>query len=215
MIRINLLPVREARRKAGARQQVAILAAAVLATVGGLSALHVSLVSKVASVEERLAEIDEQIKRYEPQIKQVEEYKKKKEQIQAKLDVIEGLEKSRSGPVHMLDELATLAPQRLWLTHLSSDKTELRLDGVSLDNEIVASFLTALSQSPYFNKVELDTTVLEEMGNLKVNSFKIRARLAGAATKVRATDDKGGKKKKKKKGGKTADLGPRTSGALG
>jgi type IV pilus assembly protein PilN len=215
MIRINLLPVREARRKAGARQQVAILAAAVLATVGGLSAFHVSLVSKVASVEERLAEIDEQIKRYEPQIKQVEEYKKKKEQIQAKLDVIEGLEKSRSGPVHMLDELATLAPERLWLTHLTSDKTELRLDGVSLDNEIVASFLTALSQSPYFGRVELDTTVLEQMGSLKVNSFKIRARLANAATKVRAKDEKGGKKKKKKKGGKTADLGPRASGALG
>jgi type IV pilus assembly protein PilN len=214
MIRINLLPVREARRKAGARQQVAILSAAVLATVGGLSAFHVSLVSKVASVEERLGEIDEQIKRYEPQIKQVDQYKKKKEQIQAKLDVIEGLEKSRSGPVHMLDELATLAPERLWLTRLSSDKTELRLDGVSLDNEIVASFLTALSQSPYFGKVELDTTVLQQMGNLKVNSFKIRARLANAATKVRATDDKGGKKKKKK-GGKTADLGPRASGTLG
>ncbi|UCE86710.1 MAG: PilN domain-containing protein [Deltaproteobacteria bacterium] len=215
MIRINLLPVREARRKAGARQQVAILAAAVLATVGAITAFHLSLVSSIASVEQRLVEIDEQIKRYEPQIKQVEEYKKKKDQIRAKLDVIEGLEKSRSGPVHMLDELATLTPQRLWLTRLIADKGGLQLDGISLDNEIVASFLTALSQSPYFNKVELDTTVLQQMGNLKVNSFKIRAQLASAALKPRDTGNKPGDKKKKKKGRKTAELGPQAPGTLG
>ena len=177
MIRINLLPVREARRKAGARQQLVILAGSLLATLGVVGVFHLSLISDVSAAQERLAEIDDQIKRYEPQIKQVEEYKKRKEQIRAKLDVIEGLEASRSGPVRLLDELATLIPERLWLTRMTVARSELMLEGLSLDNETIASFLTALTDSPYFKRVELDTSVLQSVSNLKVNSFKIRAGL--------------------------------------
>jgi type IV pilus assembly protein PilN len=203
MIRINLLPVREARRKAGARQQLVILAGSLLATLGVVGVFHLSLISDVSAAQERLAEIDEQIKRYEPQIKQVEEYKKRKEQIRAKLDVIEGLEASRSGPVRLLDELATLIPERLWLTRMTVARSEIMLEGLSLDNEIIASFLTALTDSPYFKRVELDTSVLQSVSNLKVNSFKIRAGL----TRLR--------KGPKPSGGETATRTIRTSDATG
>ena len=55
-----------------------------------------------------------------------------------KLEVIDRLERSRSGPVHMLDELALHAPDRLWLTGLDAKNGQVEVKGMSLDNELVA-----------------------------------------------------------------------------
>lgn len=184
MIKINLLPVREARRRANARHQLGVVAMGVATALAAMAVLHFNMLSRVDDAQIRLKKIEAQIKLFEPQIKQVEKYKKKKREIAAKLDVIEGLERSRTGPVHMLDELATLTPDRLWLTRLSAASKDVELEGISLDYEIVAGFLTALGQSPYFDAVDLETTVLESMGDVKVNSFRIKARLTSPEQKA-------------------------------
>ena len=40
------------------------------------------------------------------------------QELQKKLDVLDKLKQGRSGPVRMLDELATVTPRQLWLTKL-------------------------------------------------------------------------------------------------
>jgi Tfp pilus assembly protein PilN len=75
-----------------------------------------------------------------------------------------------------LDELATHTPERLWLTGLTTKGNSIQLEGESLDNELVAVFLRALGDSPYFDQVDLDSTQLGKgAGGLKVVSFSIRA----------------------------------------
>lgn len=178
MIRVNLLPIREARRRADARQQLASLALVLAVSLLGVGAFHYSLISAVADVEARIAQMQAQLERYKPQIEKVKAYKEKKRAIEAKLEVIEGLERSRKGPVRMLDALATLAPERLWLSRLAVHGHSLTLEGQSLDNEIVAVFLTALSSSPRFKDVELESTERGSLGKIEVSSFVIHARLA-------------------------------------
>lgn len=177
MIRINLLPVREARRKAGVRQQVVLLAASVLGAVLLSAALHVYMVGSISSARGRVASLNAQLEQYKPQQEQVAKFKAKKAEIEQKLAVIENLERSRSGPVHIMDELASNIPDRVWLTGLTADKGQIGLGGMSLDNELVALFLTALNDSPYFAKVELESTELKLVESLKLNTFKIRAAL--------------------------------------
>jgi Tfp pilus assembly protein PilN len=74
-----------------------------------------------------------------------------------------------------MDEIATRIPKRLWLTSLSLKEGVLQLAGVSLDAEIVAAFMTSLSESPIISNVELEETKLEETEGLKLNSFKVRS----------------------------------------
>lgn len=177
MIRINLLPVREARRKAGVRQQMMVLAAALIGAVVVSIGVHSWVLGSISSAKGRVAALEKQLEKYKPQQQQVEAFKKKKAEIEQKLAVIADLERQRSGPVHIMDELSSHIPERVWLTTVAADRGKVSLGGMSLDNELVALFLTALSDSPYFANVELESTELKLVESLKLNTFSIRAAL--------------------------------------
>ncbi len=177
MIRINLLPVREARRKAGVHQQVVMLAATLVTAIVLSAGVHQWLRGSISSAQERIQSLEAQLEQYKPQQEQVAQFKTKKAEIEQKLTVIANLERSRSGPVHLMEDLASSIPDRVWLTDLSADKGRIMLSGMSLDNELVASFLTKLGQSRSFGQVELQSTELRTVESLKLNTFKIQAAL--------------------------------------
>ena len=139
--------------------------------------VHQFVRSGVNRANERVAALNTQLAQFKPQQEQVEGFKTKKSEIEQKLEVIERLERSRSGPVHILDELASRTPERVWLTTLSAKGGKIELEGMSLDNELVALFLTALNDSAYFDNVELKTTELKTVDSLKLNTFRIVAQL--------------------------------------
>jgi len=177
MIRINLLPVREARRKADLQQFGFMMALAVGAAVAVVVLFHLSMLHQISTSQDRVAQMKQQIDAFKPQLAQVEQYRVKKADIERKLGVIHDLDRSRSGPLHVLDELSTHAPERLWLTQLEAVSTGVTLQGMSLDNEVVATFMKALEDSPYFQDVELRSTELAEKDGLKLNKFEIHAML--------------------------------------
>jgi type IV pilus assembly protein PilN len=179
MITINLLPVREQRRKAWARHFLLMVVAAIGATIG-LSALHYWWYSAEVSSAQRAAQnVQRQIDGYAPQLAQVEKFRAVKADIERKLAVIDELSASRSGPVHLFDEIATHLPDRMWLTQMSVEGQTLSIQGVSLDNELVALFLTAMNASPYFEDVELVQTAAKEVDGYKLNAFEVSAVLSG------------------------------------
>jgi len=126
----------------------------------------------------RVVQMQRDIDQFKPQLEQVAAFRKKKAELEKKIDVIDELDRARSGPVRVMSELASRAPDRLWLTAVSTDGGSIKLKGASLDNELVAVFLRGLSDSEYFDNVDLDGTKLESgSGDLKTVSFGIRANL--------------------------------------
>jgi len=178
MLEINLLPVREARRKADIRQQLMQLLLVLLLTLGAIGFWHSRIVEEISMSEVRISQMQNDIKQFKPQLDQVAAFKLKKARLEKKIDVIDGLDKARSGPVHVLAELAARVPQRLWLTGLDSKGGEIRMEGRSLDNELVALFLRGLGESKYFDQVDLDSTqIVDGRDGLKVVKFAIRAQI--------------------------------------
>jgi len=178
MLEINLLPVREARRKADIRQQLMQLMLVLLLTAGAIGFWHSRVAEEISSSEIRVSQMQNDIKQFKPQLDQVAAFKVKKARLEKKIDVIEGLDRARSGPVHVLAELASRTPERLWLTGLDSKAGEIRIEGRSLDNELVALFLRKLGESKYFAKVDLDSTqIVDGRDGLKVMKFNMRAQL--------------------------------------
>ncbi len=176
MIRINLLPVREARRQASLQKQAAMFGGAV--AVGALVCvwLQVSVSSAQTQELRRITEAKTELQQLEETRSEVERFRKEKEEIERKLGVIATLEQSRQGPVRIMDEIAMRIPKRMWLTQMRMQGGSLELSGVSLDTEIVAAFLASLGESPLFQDVQLDETRLAERDGLKLNNFKIRSR---------------------------------------
>lgn len=183
MIQINLLPVREAKRKADVRQNVLELVFALIVVGAAIGFLHSDLTAKIQVSQNRITQMQNDIEKFKPQLDQVAAFRAKKAELQKKIDVIAGLDRARKGPVRVMDELAMHTPDRLWLDSVSTKGANLELTGQSLDNELVAGFLASLGDSPYFDNVDLNSTELGDgPDGLKVVKFKIQATMVAPQT---------------------------------
>jgi type IV pilus assembly protein PilN len=178
MIEINLLPVREARRAADLRQQVMQVFLMLVIVGAGVGFVHSEMNEKITVARARVSQMQRDIDQFKPQLEQVAAFRKKKAKLEKKIDVIDELDRARSGPVRVMGELAMRTPERLWLKSVKTAGGTIKIKGASLDNELVAVFLRGLGDSEYFSEVDLDGTRLEGgWGNLKVVSFGIQAEL--------------------------------------
>ena len=192
MLQVNLLPVREARRKADLRQYGMQLVLMLILTMGSIGLIHSRIGDQVERGQARVKQMQNDINQFKPQLEQVAVFKKRKGELEKKIDVIDGLDRARTGPVRVLNELSMRTPDRLWLTSLSTKGKTISLQGQSLDNELVALFMRSLGDSEYFANVDLDSTKLgAQKGGLKLVTFRIRAEIADpkgqAATSAKKT----------------------------
>jgi type IV pilus assembly protein PilN len=176
MIEINLLPVREARRKADLRQLGMQLVLVLILATAGIGFMHSNVLAQISESQTRVRQMEADIKQFQPQLDQVAAFRKKKASLEKKIEVIDDLARQRSGPVRVMDELATHMPERVWLTTLATEGSTVKLKGEGMDNELVAQLMRALKESPYFDKVDLQGT---ELGNskegLKLVKFNVEA----------------------------------------
>lgn len=158
MIEINLLPHREARRKAELRQMLMTCGLAVSFLLIGIYIADNSVRSQRALAEASIEQLESDLARYKPQQARVAQFKKTRAELKEKIAVIEGLDAARTGPVRVLEEVGAQTPPRLWLTRLRTDAGRITLEGASLDNTVVADFLRNLNDSKRFYNVDLDST---------------------------------------------------------
>ena len=175
MIRINLLPVREARRAANMRKQGVFLGGAAGAGVAISLIISMWMTARIAHERALITARETELKKLEATLKEVKKFQTEQQEIEQKLAIIDQIEAARTGPVKIMDELATRIPSRVWLTKMTAKGGTLELEGNSLDAEIVADFAAALEDSPMLSGVDLRETRLEEVEGLKLSAFKMTA----------------------------------------
>ncbi|MBW2065835.1 MAG: PilN domain-containing protein [Deltaproteobacteria bacterium] len=170
MIKINLLPFREARKKENIRRQITVyfLSTALLMTV--MVYYFIQLNSTIGSLKKEEENVRAELKRYQNTINKIRQLEKKIKEINAKLNVIKELEKNKTGPVHLLEEITYAVPKdKLWLNSLKESGGKLTLSGTAMDNETVALFMTNLEKSEYINSVELQSTRMRSLPQYRLN----------------------------------------------
>jgi type IV pilus assembly protein PilN len=177
MVRINLLPVRVSKKKEAGRQQLVIFAAVLLAGLVANFSWGAARASDLKAREAKLARTRDDIAQLERIIGEVKNIKDAQQELQKKLDVLEKLKQGRSGPVRMLDELATVTPRQLWLTKFDEKAGAMAFSGSAVSIDDVSEFMTKLKQSKYFTKVELKkTTAVKTTGRSdRLVNFEISA----------------------------------------
>lgn len=179
MIRINLLPLRAERKKEDARRLVStyILTVGLVLLVMGW--WHVAGMRKVARLETQLATNKREVAHFTQVAEQIKVLEAQKAEIDGKLEVIRTLEKSKTGPVHLLDEVAARLPaQRLWLTSLEQAAATLTLKGEALDNESIAAYMRQLAESSYVANVDLLSAEQKERDGAKVMAFSLTCQVS-------------------------------------
>jgi len=178
MITINLLPIREERKKAEAINHAFLAVVCVVVACVAVIIYNSRLELKIEERRAQVASLQKQAEKYKSQLSEVESFKKQKKSIEEKLNVIRDLNRSRSGPVRMMDELAIRTPKTIWIKELNAERGVITMKGVGLNNEVVAEYLSSLGGSEYFGDVTLETIKRSTEKGLKVSDFEIRAKLA-------------------------------------
>lgn len=175
MIRINLLPVRAEKRKEVLRRQALFAVGGVVLLAAGIVAVHLTLGQEIADLQSQIGKRKVEIAELQKQIGEVNTFKKKKRDLEEKIEVIAKLETRQRGPSRVLDELARLIPEKMWIERLADAGGALSLDGFAIDNQTIARFMTSLQTSPRFTGVRLEVTRQVNRGGVNLKSFSINA----------------------------------------
>lgn len=173
MIRINLLPVREKKKRESTRKMFSflILSLALVAVV--IAFFHLSLSSQINEVQRQITAYNEEIKRLKIDTKDVDKFKAEKEDLQRRLNIIYTLQRAKTGPVRVLDDLATFLPAKLWLVALREKSGKMEIKGIAMDNQDIAKFMTNLEKSGVIRNVELVVSQQLERNNRKLKEFTL------------------------------------------
>lgn len=177
MIKINLLPVRAAKKKETMRQQVSVAALSLVLVLIVIGYLYYGLEKRISEVNAKIASTQDDLNKTKAMIGQVAKFKEAKKILENKIGIIESLKKAKSGPVKLLDDLSTITPDKLWVDSFKEKGGNVDIDGVAIGNEVIAQFMIELEKSRYFKDVELIITEQVEQGGMKLKKFKLNCKM--------------------------------------
>ena len=178
MIRINLLPHREEKRKAR-RQQFYVLLGMVSVLAGLIWFLGYGLLNQRISAQ---ADKNEFLKRETARLdKEIEEIKKLRSQIDGLLSrkqVIEILQANRAETVLLFNELAQNVPEGIYLRAVKQTGPKLALSGYAQSNARITTLMNDLDQTELLENPKLIETKASVVGKQRLNEFAIEVSLA-------------------------------------
>jgi type IV pilus assembly protein PilN len=180
MIRINLLPVRERRKRREGRQILALFIVLLAAQLMGIYYLHAELAAEQDHVAAQLRALDKEIEKRRGVQQRIGELENTKTGLLAQVELFGLLEEEKEGPSKLLlflayaltprketpynrEELQILErlgwdtnwdPDRLWLQTMSTRRASLEISGTAMSHEDVAEFSKRLRTSIFFPGVE-------------------------------------------------------------
>ncbi len=197
MIKVNLFPFRAARIKENIRRQVTIYLLSMVFLILASSYFYLDLNNKVNALREERDVKQKEMDSFKDTNRKIAALKKTIADVEVKLKTIKRLEKGKTGPVKLLDDIATSVPEdKLWLTTLKEQKGTLVLNGTAMDNETVADFMNRLQNTKSINSVQLVRTRQK-----KIPGFDLSLKDLSLKSKTYAFKEKplpkAGKKKKR------------------
>jgi len=174
MIRINLLPIKQLKKRAKLRQELFSLVCLFVSVLVVLAIVFQWQAMAIANLKTTNEQLTRKKADFEPLIKEMAQLQKTKELLEAKVEAIRLLKKKSNLPVHIIDEVSLRTPQdRMWLTALTQNNNTLSLQGIALDNATIAQYMQSMDSSPYFKNSELVSSSLTNVAGQKLKSFSL------------------------------------------
>lgn len=199
MIKINLLPVKAAKRRELGQKQLLAGIAIVTATLVGIIVFHGTQVAHITELRDHNMQLSKDIARLKAEIGDYDIIKAQRDELIRQRDAIKRLQANRSGPTYMMRELSDiLTPgkgptfnkeqyeeeikknpnagfnpnwdtRRAWLISYTETNHSVKIKGGAKSDEDVAEFLKRLKVSAFFSDVYWQQTKPEVDTKLNVS----------------------------------------------
>lgn len=177
MIKINLLPVRAAKKKESAIQQFVIVGIVIGIIAVIIASAYFVKCAQISTAKDDITSANNRITELKKKIGKLEELKALKDQVKKKLDVLSQLRKNKTGPAQRLASLSDLTPDQLWLTNYSEQGGDVKVSGVALTEDLIAQFMKAMEASNDFMNVELLVSEQTDISGTKAKKFDLSMKL--------------------------------------
>jgi type IV pilus assembly protein PilN len=155
VIRINLLPHREEKRKAR-REQFYALGALILALGGVIWFLGFTVINGyISSQEGKNSFLKSEIASLDKQIDEIKKLKEQTDALLARKQVIESLQANRAETVYLFNELARQVPAGIYLRSVKQSGQKVALAGFAQSSARVSTLMRNLDESPLLERPEL------------------------------------------------------------
>jgi type IV pilus assembly protein PilN len=171
MIRVNLLPHREIRRKAQQQQFFIMLGTMVAIGAGIWFGVHAYLEDQFDNQVSRNKYLQTEIEKLDKQIAEIQKLKDQTAALLARKRVVETLQGTRSEVVHLLDQLVRQLPDGVYLKSIKQTGTRVTITGLTQSQARVSTLMRNLEASPHLENPGLIEIKGAQQGNLRVNEF--------------------------------------------
>jgi type IV pilus assembly protein PilN len=171
MIKINLLLARKEKKKVGMKKEMVFLILSVAVLLFLLIIVQWRGEKEKENTLRQISETKKEINYYKSLTTEVAKAKEAQKTLQDKLNVINSLRKEKASPARVLDELSVDKPEKIQLVSLKKEGAKLGIEGIALDDETVANFMTNLRKSKLFKNVDLIVTEQVQQNKFKLKKF--------------------------------------------
>ncbi len=173
MMRLNLLPWREQRRKELDHRLIRQAAIAWVAVLVVLFYAHIQLASVISHQQARNSYLQQQIALMNSKIQKITAIKKARAALLARMHVIQTLQMDRMQIVHTFNNLASSVPAGVYLTSFAQANTTFTISGAAQSNERVSQFMRNLATSRSFTNPILEVITVVKSGNGHLSLFTL------------------------------------------
>jgi type IV pilus assembly protein PilN len=174
MIKINLLPQEERKRRGPVNTSVILAAFGAVVLLLGMGYGWYWLNQQVGGLQTSITQGQAELKRYEQEVKLVDKFRQDKKRLEDKIQVIDSLVSAQGGPVRLLDEVSRALPNEVWLTAVNRTGKKMEVSGIAYSNFSVANFMTNLGKaSPLITNVDLVVSEKTTVEQIPVERFSV------------------------------------------
>jgi len=171
MIRINLLPHREIRRKLQQQQFFIALGVVTVVGVAILGFVHYALDQQFEEQKSRNQYLTEETAKVDKQIEEINKIKEQTAALLARKTVVETLQANRSEVVQLLDQLVRQLPDGVYLKSVKQSGSRVTITGLTQSQARVSTLMRNLESSPQLESPGLVEIKAVQQGAQRVNEF--------------------------------------------
>ena len=175
MIRINLLPVRAAKKKESIRFQLTVAGLVTFLVIAVSMAAYLVVSSEAGNLRDQISSGQQEIEELKKKIGELSKIKEQKRVVEEKLRIITELESNKTGPVKLFKKVSSAMPEKAWIKSLREEGIIISIEGFAADDEIVADTMRGLEKTG-MGMVELEVAqrVVEKETGVEVVNFIIK-----------------------------------------
>jgi type IV pilus assembly protein PilN len=190
MPHINLLPWREEERRRKQKEFINIAVGAAVVMLGIIALVHININGTIDTQERRNKYLTEEINRVDGEIAEIKALESEKKALLARMNIIQQLQSSRPGIVHLFDEIAKTIPEKAFLIQASRKGSTLNFSGIADSNDYVSQFMRALNESPWFANPKLLVIETGKSEYADASNFQLEVAQADPTAKVDGKEKK-------------------------